>query len=656
MKIDEIVQSNEYTISALLALYGYQTQDEQTSEYTTSLNGAGFNKIDAPILSSISQFFLKNGFLTEKQLSLVKRSIKKYHTQIEAFELTPVKTKEPKTKEPKTQENGGTPFEGIKKARLEKDFIYLKFHFAKGDKKFFEILTKVKTLAWRQWDPDTKEWKVRRSLETLKKLHEWEFKFDVELQKWYESVFSNNINKDLDVPIDMSLYPFQKEGVAFIDLKNGRALIGDEMGLGKTCQAIGWTSLHPDKKPVLIICPSNVKLNWKREIKKCLPRARVELVEGRDYKGAMDGDYVICNYDIVSKNKEKLISTNFKVLILDECHYIKNYKAKRTAVITEIGKAIEHVICLSGTPIVNRPIEFFTALNLLRPDLFPSYWEYVNKYCPADGWTKWQTTKGSANEIELHNNLIQTMMLRRLKKDVLTQLPLKQRQVIPMECDLTEYNKAEDDLISWMKENGYGKDKIFCAMNAEIITRIEYLKQIAVKAKYESIVDWINNYLSSGKKLVIFCTHHATIDFLMETFKGIAVKLDGRDNMGKKQIAIDRFQSDQEIRLFIGNIKAAGVGIDGLQNVAEDTCFIELGWTPGDHNQAEDRVHRIGQEADSVTAFYLLTAGTIEEEIAELIDKKRNVLNQILDGKVPDETELISILLNNLLNKETKNG
>lgn len=639
MKIDEIIKSDELTISALLALYGYQTVDEQSSESTRGLNGIGFNRIDAPILSSISQFYIKNNFLTEKQLALVKRSIKKYHMQLEGIELIPVELKKREVKQSTTSGNWE------KKARLDGEYIFLKFYYPKGDNRFFEVLGKVKSLSWRTWDPNTKEWKVRRSLETLKKLHEWEFKFDVELQKWYDSVFSDSINKDLDVPIELTLFPFQKDGVAFIDLKNGRALIGDEMGLGKTVQAIGWTALYPRKRPVLIICPSNVKLNWKKEIKKCLPRAKVELVEGRNYAGAMDGDYIICNYDIVSANREKILSTDFKVLILDECHYIKNYKAKRTEIITEIGKRIEHVICLSGTPIVNRPVEFFTALNLIRPDLFPSYWEYVKKYCPSEGWTKWQQTNGSSNEMELHNNLIQTLMLRRLKEDVLSQLPKKRRQVIPIECDLTEYNKAEADLVAWMKEKGYSADRISGVMSAEIITRIEYLKQIAVKEKYASIVDWIENYLSSGRKLVVFCTHKATVDFLMETFKGITVRLDGRDNAVKKQQAVDRFQTDPQIKLFIGNIKAAGIAI--TLTAAQDTCFIELGWTPGDHDQAEDRVHRIGQEAESVTAFYLIAANTIEEEIAELIDTKRGILTQILDGKMVEDEKLLTHLLTN---------
>jgi SWI/SNF-related matrix-associated actin-dependent regulator 1 of chromatin subfamily A len=291
-----------------------------------------------------------------------------------------------------------------------------------------------------------------------------------------------------------------------------------------------------------------------------------------------------------------------KTVVVDECHYIKNSKALRTRAVIQLCRIAEHVICLSGTPIINRPIEMFNAIQAIEPGIFPSFWEYAQRYCGAThngfGWD----FGGAENTDELHMKLTRTIMLRRLKKDVLQDLPEKVRSVIPLSLsNRSEYNRASADFLGWLESQEGGKDKMASAERAETLVRLEKLKQLCVQGKYKGCVEWIENYLEQEEKLVVFCTHKAVVQKLASHFKARGVVLDGETAPSQRQVVVDRFQNDPSIKLFIGNIKAAGIGI--TLTAASATCFLELGWTPGEHDQAEDRVHRIGQKSDSVNAY-----------------------------------------------------
>lgn len=363
----------------------------------------------------------------------------------------------------------------------------------------------------------------------------------------------------------------------------------------------------------------------------------------------VNNEILIINYDVLDAWADSL---NPSVLIADECHYFKNNRARRTKAVKKLKKKSDHFIPLSGTPIVNRPIEFYNALNMVEPGLFPSFWKYAQKYCGAthNGWG-WDFT-GATNTEELHT-LIQSIMIRRKKEDVLKDLPAKVRSIVPLELskkDRQEYASAANNIIRWIRENE-GKAQAEKAKQAEVLVSINKLKQLAVKGKIKACIDWIKNFIEVDGKLVVFADNHWVIDKLMEEFKDVAVKLDGRNDQTSRNEAVELFQNSEQCRLFVGNMKAAGVGI--TLTAASNTCFIQFGWTPGDHQQAEDRVHRIGQEANSVNAYYLIAPGTIEEDIAQLIDKKSRVLDSVLDGKEADQSSLLSELLANILEKET---
>jgi SWI/SNF-related matrix-associated actin-dependent regulator 1 of chromatin subfamily A len=311
--------------------------------------------------------------------------------------------------------------------------------------------------------------------------------------------------------------------------------------------------------------------------------------------------------------------------------------------VKKISKRIDHFIALSGTPIVNRPIEMFNALNIIDPTVIPNFWEYTKRYCGRKhngfGWD----FSGATNTQELHKILSESIMLRRKKQDVLTELPDKTFSLVPMELDNEkEYFAAENDFIQFIKETK-GRQAAERAEGAQVLAEIEGLKQLAVKGKLTQSINWIADFLESDEKLVVFAVHKFVIDALMEAFKGKAVKIDGSVKNEDRQTAVDKFQNDDNIRLFVGNIQAAGVGITLTK--ASNVAFLELPWTPGALVQAEDRVHRIGQK-DAVTVHYLLAAGTIEEKIARLIDSKRKILDRVLDGRRTEEESLLGELIN----------
>lgn len=473
---------------------------------------------------------------------------------------------------------------------------------------------------------------------------------------------------DLPRHLESVLMPFQKEGVEFVFEKNGRALIGDEMGLGKTIQAL--TYMEMTSKCTIVVCPASLKLNWAAEINKWCTNYNLWIVEGKKKKiktqivsnKLADKDIYIVNWDILGNQTEEKMKNGKKtkvdipytgwvdhlldlepdLVIADEIHFAKNAKNIRSRGLIRMGKRVDHFIGLSGTPIENRPVEFFSTLNLINGNLFSSWWNFTKRYCGAKQTRFGLDTTGATNIEELHT-LVQNVMIRRKKEEVLPELPLKRRVVIPMEIsNRSTYERAESNLIDFLRET-LGNEAADKASQAEALVEIEKLKQLSYQGKKKAVINWIKDYLETEDKLVVFATHTAVLDYLESQFGKICVRIDGKVPSGKRQGIVDKFQTDPKIKLFLGNIKAAGVGI--TLTAAHTTCFVELGWTPGLHDQAEDRVHRIGQKSDSVTAYYLIAGNTIEERILEMLDSKRKILDGVLDGGMEESVSLVKMLL-----------
>lgn len=425
------------------------------------------------------------------------------------------------------------------------------------------------------------------------------------------------------------LYKYQKQGVRELHALDGRALLADEMGLGKTLQALTYARRM---EPVIIVCPASLKYNWEREAALHYGIG-AEVLEGTrppaKQRLTTHHPMVVINYDILPHWLDHLIREKPQCVILDEVHYCKNKTAKRTKAVKKLCQGAEHVIGLSGTPMTNRPSELWSILNIIRPDLFPAFFPYAMRYCKARkrpwGWE----FKGATNMPELNKILRENVMIRRLKKDVLKDLPDKQRSVVTFDLDnWDEYQAANDDLISWLATQS--KTKAKKAAKAEKVVQFGYLKRLAIKGKYLAACDWIDQFFEeTGRKLVLFAVHRAVMKWLHSRYPN-SVVVNGDVVGRRRQLAVDKFNNDPECRLFIGQLKAAGAGIN-LQKGASDLAFMELGWTPSDHTQAEDRIHRIGQK-NGAQCYYLVARGTIEEMLCGVIQTKQGVVDQALDG------------------------
>ena len=456
------------------------------------------------------------------------------------------------------------------------------------------------------------------------------------------------------------MLPFQRAGVAYAmkamgwEYQNedwvrtsnpvGGVLIGDEMGLGKTIQ--GLAVLQATKAfPAVIVCPASLKLNWKRELEKWIPNIKVKVLSGTS--GVMpDADVYVINYDILSHWVEKFVS--IKALVLDESHYVKNGQAQRSKASIRLSDKVDEggvLLCLSGTPVVNVPLELLTQLRVIHR---------LEEFGGATVFRRQYGHSGRRALSTLNRKLRASCYVRRRKAEVLTELPPKRWSEVVVEGDpaiMREYKKAEADIIKYLTElamklaqdsgatteeaRNEAWKKALRARAAENLVAIATLKQLAAKAKMKVAGQWIEDFLSNDKKLVVFGWHRDVVDEIAVKFSN-GIKIQGGITSERRQEAVDLFQNSDEQKVIACNIKAAGVGL--TLTAASDVLFLEQGWTPSDMEQGADRCHRIGQ-TDSVTAWLMLTANTIDEDIAMLIHNKRAVVDKVIDGMTEDEQE-----------------
>ena len=419
------------------------------------------------------------------------------------------------------------------------------------------------------------------------------------------------------------LYPFQSVAVDFVRRTEGRCILGDEMGLGKTVEALTAARLMHIHR-ALVVCPSVVKYKWQKEIDEwtmqssfVVDKGKQEIVEGWNFH--------IMSYQMMVNRINELLQNRYQMVIFDECHYLKSRGAKRTKAAGKLIALANHYLFLSGTPFINRPMELYNMLNWLNPVEWSSQSRFGERYC---GGLR-NDYKGSTNRDELNQRLRQ-YMVRRLKVDVLEDLPLLTRTKVPIDLPrMGDYREIEKNVYAAIKElNPESKGYWVNAMD-----KLSVLRRAVGVQKAEASIPWIRNFLdTTDRKIVLYCHHHQVIDYLKEELRDYApITITGRVKARERQRRIELFQSGTRERVCIIN-SAGGEGIDlfGRGDIDSSTIlFIERQWTPAAEEQAEARLHRIGQ-SNPVSAYYLVARGTVDLLFDTLIDRKRDILTDIV--------------------------
>lgn len=427
-----------------------------------------------------------------------------------------------------------------------------------------------------------------------------------------------------------ALRPFQRAGVAYA-LQSRRLFIADEQGLGKTVEALAVLE-EDDAFPAVVICPASLKLNWQREIEHWLPHRSLHVVVGTG-KAIPRADITVLNYEIVHAHRERLAIARPRALVLDESHYVKNPAAKRTRAVRKLAEQLPSdalKLCLTGTPVMNHPDELISQLRILgRLEEFGSGARFKRRF------------QGAGAEERIHWHLRRTCFVRRLKKDVLPQLPEKRQVVVPVALEnQREYRLAERDVVAWLQEQPLElselEAKVQATLRAERLAQLNTLRRLAARGKLGPALAWIDDFLASEEPLVLFASHREIQEQVVARFPD-ALHVVGADRADERDRAVQAFQDPAGPQLIVCSTRVAGQGITLTR--ASNVVFLDLEWSPAMHDQAEDRCHRIGQR-DAVTAWYLLAADTIDESMAEVLARKRGIVGAVTDGR-RDESEAV---------------
>lgn len=547
-----------------------------------------------------------------------------------------------------------TPENDVKGVYMDGDWVYLSFAYDPVK------VRSVKSLPGVTWHSKTMAWRIPST--ALQEAIEWGKKFnqpidenlfniaeDMQQVKNDTIAASRAKTAELDIPgLAGELLPYQKAGVAYA-ANARRCFIADDMGLGKTMQAIGTLEYVHDSYPVVVTCPPTLVLNWRDEVNKWLPHRRVAVVANRsEFPEKGTYDYLIIGYSNIDHWQNQL--KGHRSYVYDESHYAKTPTAKRTKAAIKMARSAPKeglVLCLTGTPITNRPAEYASQLDILgQLNKFGGLWGFYRRYCGAfrDRFGQWHI-EGSSNLDELNEMLRSNCYIRRIKSEVLSELPAVRHSKIvvePSAAAMKEYLKAEEDIIEYLVARAkeiakeLGQSPYSAAVQARIraesnehLVRISVLRRLAAKAKMESVNEWIDSKLANGDKVVVAAHHREIVDAIAKKYGGL--KIQGGMTAEDVQEHKNLFQtgSIDDAPVISLSMQAAKTG--HTLTAAQDVLFVELPWTPADVDQTYSRCHRLGQKG-SVIATYILAQGTIDEKIYDLIKSKRNVVNMATEG------------------------
>ncbi len=460
---------------------------------------------------------------------------------------------------------------------------------------------------------------------------------------------SHNVS---EVQVDYSKYghrpPLEHQKIAIEKLAGSkRFILADDMGLGKTTSTI-IAALETGSKKILIICPASLKINWQREIANYSDRP-VFIAEGKKF--STEHDFVIVNYDILKnfydvKNKPESLLTkgNFDLVILDEAHMVSNPQAQRTKIINHFVKSVNRAWLLTGTPMTSRPMNYYNLLNLIESPVAQNWMAYAIRYCQGYQFTAgkrkvWNVT-GASNLEELRDRTSK-QILRRLKEDVLD-LPDKIITPVYLRLQSKEYENLMGEYYDWYDKNPDESKSLTVQFS-----KLMKVRKVIANEKVKQTIEFAENILEQGKKVIIFTNFTDTLQSIYQHFGKQAVYLDGSCSNSVRQQAVDQFQNDEKVRVFVGNLKAAGVGL--TLTSAEVVIMNDLSFVPAEHAQAEDRAYRYGQKSN-VLVYYPIFDNTIEAAIYDILNAKKKVISTVMGDEInfssADVVEDILTLIN----------
>ena len=474
--------------------------------------------------------------------------------------------------------------------------------------------------------------------------------------------------EDIDVEVDFQKYAdldklgrkafkHQEEGIKFL-LSKKKCILADDMGLGKTFQSIV-AALETGVEKVLVVCPANAKINWKREICNFIDEDEVSILKTGYWNPKR---FTIINYDILknfhtlidgrkkyeeNEIRRELVDFGFDLVILDEAHMVKNSSSQRTKIINQISENVERRWLLTGTPIANRPMDYFNLLFLCDSPLTANWQFFAFRYCAAKKFNKrlktgkmkqiW-LTDGASNLEELQNRT-KKYILRRVKED---HLDLPPKIVAPYYLELDDmkaYESVFDDYLEWAKSEGKS-----LGSGRHMVELIVLRKFISLK-KVEHSVELAEQAMEQGKKVIIFTNFTDSFNALMSKFGKLAVGHNGKMNGTQKQNSIDQFQNNDNVKVFVGNLISAGTAITLTK--AEVVIMNDLDFVPANHAQAEDRAYRIGQ-ASTVNVYYPIFENTVDTMMYEMLESKKQIISTIM-GEEHEEMDISKDLFKKLL-------
>ena len=444
------------------------------------------------------------------------------------------------------------------------------------------------------------------------------------------AIIKDNTVKDVVINYDKYSHrpplEHQKESIQKL-VENKKFILADDMGLGKTTSTI-IAALESGSKKVLIICPATLKINWKREIENYSDKP-VYIAEGKNF--STDADFVIINYDIIKnfhdtkkKGESQILDANFDLVVVDEAHYIKNATAQRTKLINDLVKKVDRLWLLTGTPMTSRPIDYFNLLSLIDSPVAKNWMAYAIRYCQGYqfnvGGRKVWNVMGASNLEELRDRTA-GLTLRRLKENVLD-LPDKIITPVYLRLKSKMYEEIMGEYYDWYDKNPEESKSLTVQF-----TKLTKIRQVIADEKISQTIELAENIVEQGKKVIIFCNFTDSLNKICEHFGKAAVKVDGSMSKPERQHSVDSFQDSDKIKVFVGNIKAAGVGI--TLTAAEAVIMNDLSFLPSDHAQAEDRAYRYGQK-NNVLVYYPIFENTIEGIIYDILNNKKQVIATVM--------------------------